>query len=104
MGRSLEQKLEQQLVGRLKQLGVVTLKLNLQGHRGWPDRLVLLPGGEPLFLELKRPGGTVEPLQEHRHQQLQQLGYRVRVVDNVDHAVRTVLRFLHLQAQEDSRG
>jgi hypothetical protein len=38
--------------------------LKLLRLRGWPDRLVLLPGGVVWFVECKRPqGGRFEPLQ-----------------------------------------
>lgn len=47
---------------------------------GWPDRMVLLPGGVVLFFELKRPkGGRLEPLQPWWHAQLRKLGFEVHL-------------------------
>ena len=45
-----------------------------------PDRIVLLPGGRVAFVEMKRPGGRVDPLQEYWHNQLRSLGYPVYVI------------------------
>lgn len=56
------------------------LCFKLRFMRGWPDRVVLLPGGLVLFVELKRPvGGKFEPLQERIHGKLRLLGFTVMV-------------------------
>lgn len=55
---------------------------------GWPDA-VFFPqrqiGGErghvPFFIEFKRPGGKLTPLQEHVKDELGARGYNVYVVD-----------------------
>lgn len=53
--------------------------------RGWPDRVVLLPGGVLVFFELKRPvGGKYEPLQLRIHARLRTLGFRVYVCHTKD--------------------
>jgi len=36
--------------------GYICRKLNGQGHRGWPDQLVVSPQGRVCFIEFKRPG------------------------------------------------
>lgn len=55
-----------------------TIKMRFM--RGWPDRVVLLPGGRCLFVELKRPvGGKFEPLQLRIHKMLEALGFVVAV-------------------------
>lgn len=47
---------------------------------GWPDRMVLLPGGRIVFVELKRPkGGKFERLQPLIHAKLRRLGFLVMV-------------------------
>ena len=54
--------------------------LKLRFMRGWPDRIVLLPGGVFFFVELKRPvGGKFEPLQERIHDKIRALGFKVYV-------------------------
>jgi hypothetical protein len=75
----LEYTVEGRLVSNLKRRGIETLKLNVVGNRGWPDRLILLQGGKPLLAELKRPGESLRPLQEHVHARLRGLGYEIAV-------------------------
>lgn len=53
------------------------------GTAGWPDRIILLPGGKIGFVELKAPGKKPRPLQTHRHNQLRDLGMIFHIIDNV---------------------
>lgn len=69
---------------------VVPLKLNLQGRRGWPDRLILWEGGNFLFIEFKRPGEAPRKLQLYIHQLLRDIGFEVQVHDDADIALRDV--------------
>jgi hypothetical protein len=89
-----EASLEQTFVKGLKQLKLESLKLNLQGQRGWPDRLVLVPGGRPVLIEFKRLRGIrLRALQEYRGQQLRLLGYTVLSAGGINE-VRAALRLL----------
>ena len=69
-----ESDLEQYLVKRTAESGGVALKI---GYDGYPDRLLLLPGGRAVFAELKRTDGKVSPLQEYRAQVMLRLGFEV---------------------------
>ena len=72
--RTREAVVERRLVRVVEELGGVAVKL-IQGE-GLPDRLVLLPGGRAVFVELKKPkGGAVAPLQVLRHRRLDELGF-----------------------------
>jgi hypothetical protein len=51
--------------------------------RGLPDRILLAPGGKLLFIEFKRPGGRVTPMQLIWRDRLLALGFNWVVVDSV---------------------
>ena len=55
----LEKEIEQKLVNIVKRHGGLCLKWICPGWAGVPDRIVLLPGGKVIFVELKRPKGSV---------------------------------------------
>ena len=78
-----ETALERWLRVEIERRGGVARKFISPGWAGAPDRLVLMPGGRAWFVEVKRPGGKLQPLQAHRAEELTKLGFRVRVVSNV---------------------
>lgn len=80
--RAREASVEAAFVRLLRRHGLPSLKLNVAGQRGWPDRLVLLPGGRCVFVELKRPGAQARALQLHVHKRLAALGFVVTVCDD----------------------
>lgn len=85
-----EKGVEAYLCRRVKALGGMAVKLTFVA--GIPDRLVLLPGGVLLFVELKRPrGGRLSPVQRVVHERLRALGFEVRVPRNTD-AVDALLK------------
>ena len=73
--------LENKLSAAVGQRAGLCLKF-LSSTSGWPDRLVLLPGGKLAFVELKAPGEHPRPLQLRRHDQLRALGFPVFVLDD----------------------
>lgn len=86
-----ERAIEAALVKAVKASGGMALKLISPGAAGVPDRLVLLPGGRAVFVELKAPGEKPRPLQRKRAAQLQALGFRSIVIDGTE-AVQEVFR------------
>ena len=53
----LEKEIESRLVKLVKRRGGLCLKSVCPGWAGVPDRIVLLPRGRVVFVELKRPKG-----------------------------------------------
>ena len=61
------------------------------GQDGWPDRIVLLPGGITVWVETKRPDGIHDPLQRWRAAVLRRLCHRVEIPwskDDVERLLR----------------
>lgn len=93
--RRLEKDIEGKVCRRaFSELGVRNIKVNTLTETGWPDRMFLIPGGRPLFIEFKRPGGVVEPKQLHIHGILQELDYSVVVCDNEEEAMQAIAQAL----------
>ena len=68
----------------VKKIGGLALKFVSPGFDGVPDRIVLLHGGKIGFVEVKAPGEKPRPLQLARHRLLNQLGFKVYVLDSVE--------------------
>ena len=79
-----ERTIEQKLSKSVKMMDGITLKLKIPGFDGIPDRLVLLPYGKLVFIELKAPGKRLRPLQEKRKRQLEALGFSVFCIDSIE--------------------
>lgn len=98
-----ESVVENHLIKRVKEAKGFTIKIRFM--RGWPDRIVLLPGGILLFIELKRPvGGKFEPLQERIHDKLLWLGFYVQVwntKEQIDEYFRTYVGYTKLLKELD---
>jgi len=91
----LESTIERKFVDRVREeFNIETLKLELRHNAGWPDRLLLIPGGRPLFIEFKRPGEDLGTLQRYRHDVLRELGYEVRTFDRVSSAMLYVRQIM----------
>lgn len=79
----LEREIEEYLVTQTKKRfqGALPLKFEAVNFKGAPDRLMFLPHGVFCLVEVKRPGGKLRKLQEHRRKQFKALGYEVYTVD-----------------------
>ena len=83
----LENEVEGHLRRRVEKVGGICVKFLPDFARGFPDRIVLLPGGVLVWVETKRPqGGVLSPVQRVQHVLLRRLGQRVEVVWTKDQA------------------
>ena len=78
-----EREIEIRLKEEVKRAGGLALKFISPGTAGVPDRIVLLPGKEVIFVELKAPEERLRPLQLKRKEQLKRLGFKVYVIDTI---------------------
>ena len=80
----LEKTIEAALVKRVKALGGMAEKFTSPNKRSVPDRIVTLPGGVIIFVELKAPGKLPTELQQRDHDIRRALGCDVRVIDSIE--------------------
>lgn len=78
-----EKDIEARLLRAVAKRGGHTRKVQWIGRRGCPDRLVMLPGGRSLWVELKAPWGRLSPHQMREHEVMRAMGLDVRVVASV---------------------
>jgi hypothetical protein len=79
MSPHLERSLEALFRTRLQKMGALVFKL-APTHVGLPDRLLVLPTGRILFVELKTTTGTLSPAQRELHRRLAAHGAPVTVL------------------------
>lgn len=71
----LEKDIERKLCKAVERAGGHCLKWVCPGWAGVPDRIVLLPAGRIVFVELKRPEGRLAALQAWWANKIQELGF-----------------------------
>lgn len=70
----LEKEIEKKLVREVRKMGGRAYKWVSPGNGGVPDRIVVMPGGEITFVELKTDTGRLSKLQEKQIRTLTELG------------------------------
>ena len=81
-----EKAIERYLADRVKGMGGVCLKYSNANMAGYPDRVVLLPGGVTAWVELKSKGRKPSALQEARFRLMESIGHKVHVCDSREKA------------------
>ncbi len=80
----LEREIENYLNDNIKKLGGRAYKFVSPGNRGVPDRMILLPGGRIIFVELKTKDRYPTKLQRVQIKRMRDLGADVRVIRGMD--------------------
>ena len=76
-----ESTIEEYLRLQCKKRGWLCEKFTSPSKRSVPDRLVTVPGGVMVFVELKAPGKKPTKLQAEDHKKRRALGCTVEVID-----------------------
>lgn len=88
-----EKYLEKKLVERVKAVGGMCIKIHNPYYRGLPDRLVILPDGGIVWVELKTLGKKPTKLQRLAHDELRKREQLVYVIDS-DKKLNEFLRLI----------
>lgn len=100
----LETELESKFLKRVeKELHIPSIKLNLQGNRGWPDREFLLPI-RSAYIEFKKEGEEPYKLQAHRLLFLSHLTYDVIWTDDYEYAYKWLKDLLTSRLSKTGRS
>lgn len=75
-----EKQIESKLVQSVKIKNGIAVKFYSPFFTGMPDRMVMLPGGRLVFVELKAPRGRLAERQKVVGQLLSKMGFEVRVI------------------------
>lgn len=84
--RTMEKDIERWLGNQLKKLGCIYMKFVSPGNDGVPDRIVVLPGGGVIFIELKATTGKLMANQRVQISRLRKQGALVFVVTGMSDA------------------
>lgn len=79
-----ENVIEAAIKAKVEAAGGYCLKWVCPGHGGVPDRIILLPGGRILFLEIKAKGKVPTALQRVWLERLRRLGFRAEWTDSTE--------------------
>lgn len=85
---SKENRVERRLIDGVKALGGRTFKFISPGRAGVPDRVVILPGGNVHFVELKAHGGRASALQQRMLAKLRRMDVTALVLTGIDEVER----------------
>lgn len=76
--------IERELREGVEKTGGRAYKFVSPGNNGVPDRIVIFPGRQPVFVELKTQKGNLSAMQKVQLSRLKRLGQRVEVLKGID--------------------
>lgn len=86
----LEKNIEDYLRKEVTKIGGYCMKWVSPSNRGVPDRILILPKGRVVFVELKQKGKKLDPLQKYFRKKFIALDQEHYVVDSKESADRLV--------------
>ena len=86
----MERDVESWLGKQIIKMGGLFYKWVSPGNAGVPDRIVILPGGEIHFVELKTDKGKLSPIQRHVQEVLKEKGCNVSTIYGMKEAEKLV--------------
>ena len=89
----LEKDIEKLFRDEIKKAGGKAYKFTSPGNDGVPDRIVMLPDGRIVFVELKTDTGKLSKLQELQCKKIAELGQTVRVLHGLSEVRDFFLEF-----------
>ena len=72
------------MVRAVRSRGGLCYKWVSPGTTGVPDRIVILPDGRTIYVELKTEAGRLSEIQKHIHAELRKRGADVRTLYGLD--------------------
>lgn len=99
----LESSIERQLKRTVEELEdkIMCLKFESPGMSGVPDRVILLPGGHTVFVELKQPGKHERARQEYVQQKIRDAGFTVFSGVDSPEKIRRVAEYCRYLMDQD---
>ncbi|MBT2599104.1 MULTISPECIES: VRR-NUC domain-containing protein [unclassified Oceanobacillus] len=99
-----EKDIEEYLRKEVKKAGGKAYKFESPGNDGVPDRIVIFPGNNIYFIELKAPGKKPRPLQLKQMRDLKNFNCSVSVMDSkeqVDRFIDFITRTVFSSEEDD---
>ena len=81
-----EQAIQSKISKHFESKGYLVVKLIKTNRNGIPD-LMLLKDGSTRFIEVKKKGGIIAPLQKYRIEQLRKMGFEAVVMDGIESVI-----------------
>lgn len=92
-----EETIEKKFVEECSKIGIKSIKLEVEGDKGWPDQMVFLPGARVMFFEFKRPnGGKTSPHQMDKMNNLTNLNFIAMIVDSWEFPFSMVSEYIKM--------